>query len=54
MANRQRHDGAVNGVAETVGANAGLWRRWQNGNVQSYALSFVVGVLCILGYYAWR
>ncbi len=47
-------DGLANGTAGAVGANAGLWRRWQTGNVQHYALSFLVGVLAILGYYAWR
>ena len=47
-------DGLVNGTAEAVGANSGLWRRLQTGNVQHYALSMLVGALAILGYYAWR
>jgi len=44
----------VNGTAEAVGANSGLWRRLQTGNVQHYALSMLLGALAILGYYAWR
>ncbi len=47
-------DGLVNGTAEAVGANSGLWRRLQTGNVQHYALSMLLGALAILGYYAWR
>ena len=47
-------DGLVNGIARFVGTNAALWRRWQTGNVQHYALSFLLGALCIMGYYAWR
>jgi NADH-quinone oxidoreductase subunit L len=44
-------DGAVNGVAETVGAMAELLRRLQTGSVRAYAASVFVGVVCILGYY---
>jgi NADH-quinone oxidoreductase subunit L len=47
-------DGLVNGTAEAVGANSGLWRRLQTGNVQHYAMSMLLGALAILGYYAWR
>ena len=47
-------DGLVNGTAEAVGANSGLWRRLQTGNVQHYAVSMLLGALAILGYYAWR
>ncbi len=47
-------DGVVNGTANTVGANSGLWRRWQTGNVQHYAISMLVGAMAILGYYALR
>lgn len=47
-------DGAVNGVAELVAANSGLWRRLQTGNVQHYALSLLVGAVAVIGYYAWR
>jgi NADH-quinone oxidoreductase subunit L len=47
-------DGLVNGTAEAVAANSGLWRRWQTGNVQQYAISMLLGAVAILGYYAWR
>jgi NADH-quinone oxidoreductase subunit L len=47
-------DGAVNGVAETVGGMSELLRRLQTGSVRAYAASVVVGVVCILGYYLWR
>ena len=47
-------DGAVNGVAETVGAMAELLRRLQTGSVRAYAASVFVGVVCILGYYLLR
>jgi NADH-quinone oxidoreductase subunit L len=47
-------DGAANGAALFVGATAGLWRRAQTGNVQHYALSFLVGALVLLGWYAGR
>jgi len=47
-------DGAASGAALLVGATAGVWRRAQTGNVQHYALSFLVGALVLLGYYASR
>ena len=47
-------DGAVNGVAETVGGIGELLRRLQTGSVRAYAASIFVGVVCILGYYLWR
>jgi NADH-quinone oxidoreductase subunit L len=47
-------DGAVNGTATLVTANASVWRRLQSGNVQHYALSFLIGVVVVLGYYVWR
>jgi NADH-quinone oxidoreductase subunit L len=47
-------DGAVNGVAETVGGMSELLRRLQTGSVRAYAASVFVGVVCILGYYLWR
>jgi NADH-quinone oxidoreductase subunit L len=46
-------DGAVNGVAETVGGMGELLRRLQTGSVRAYAASVFVGVICILGYYLW-
>jgi NADH-quinone oxidoreductase subunit L len=47
-------DGAVNGVAETVGGLAEVMRRVQTGSVRSYAASVFLGVVLILGYYLWR
>jgi NADH-quinone oxidoreductase subunit L len=46
-------DGAVNWTAYTVQMNGSLLRLWQTGNVQSYALSFLIGAVIILGYYLW-
>jgi NADH-quinone oxidoreductase subunit L len=47
-------DGAVNGVAETVGVCAEFMRRVQTGSVRTYAASVFLGVVLILGYYLWR
>jgi NADH-quinone oxidoreductase subunit L len=47
-------DGAVNGMAETVGGMAELLRRLQTGSVRAYAASVFVGVVCILGFYLLR
>jgi NADH-quinone oxidoreductase subunit L len=46
-------DGTVNGAAYTMEENGLLLRLWQTGNVQNYALSFLVGAMLILGYYLW-
>jgi len=40
-------DGAVNGIAATLGGLSGRWRRWQNGFVRSYALSMLAGTLVL-------
>jgi NADH-quinone oxidoreductase subunit L len=47
-------DGAVNGAGVLVAATSGLWRRLQTGNVQHYALSFLVGALVLLAWVASR
>jgi NADH-quinone oxidoreductase subunit L len=47
-------DGSVNGVGTLVRAGSGVLRRLQTGYVMSYVLSFVVGVVAILGYLVWR
>jgi NADH-quinone oxidoreductase subunit L len=47
-------DGTVNGAGTFVAATSGLWRRFQTGNVQHYALSFLVGALVLLAYYVGR
>jgi NADH-quinone oxidoreductase subunit L len=47
-------DGGVNGVAYVAGTLSNLARRIQNGLVQSYALSMVVGGAVVVGYYVIR
>jgi NADH-quinone oxidoreductase subunit L len=47
-------DGAVNGVAETVGSGSDVLRHIQSGSVRVYAASLFLGVVLILGYYLWR
>jgi NADH-quinone oxidoreductase subunit L len=47
-------DGIVNGVAAFVDAQSSLWRRLQTGNVQHYALTFLAGVIVVVGYLLWR
>ena len=47
-------DGAVNGVAETVGGLSDVLRRLQTGSVRAYAASLFAGVVLVLGYYLWR
>jgi NADH-quinone oxidoreductase subunit L len=44
-------DGTVNGAATLMAATSGVWRRFQTGNVQHYALSFLAGALLLLGYW---
>jgi NADH-quinone oxidoreductase subunit L len=47
-------DGGVNGVAHVTRGLSGLVRQIQNGLVQSYALSMVVGGLVVMGYFVIR
>jgi NADH-quinone oxidoreductase subunit L len=47
-------DGSVNGVGALVRAGSAVLRRLQTGYVMSYVLSFVVGVVAILGYLSFR
>jgi len=48
-------DGSVNGVAAVVRVGSLVLRRVQTGYVMNYVLSFIVGVVVILGYLAfWR
>ncbi|AGZ38631.1 NADH-quinone oxidoreductase subunit L [Actinoplanes friuliensis] len=42
-------DGAVNGLAATVGGSSGRLRRLQTGFVRSYALSMLTGVVLVVG-----
>jgi NADH-quinone oxidoreductase subunit L len=46
-------DGAVNGVADTVGSLSDVLRRVQTGSVRAYAASLFLGVVAVLGYYLW-
>jgi NADH-quinone oxidoreductase subunit L len=46
-------DGAVNGVAAVVERAAGRLRRYQTGFVMNYALSMLVGVVALLGWFLW-
>lgn len=48
-------DATVNDTAQVTGMLSGALRLWQTGNVQNYAMSFLVGAMVILGlgYYLW-
>jgi NADH-quinone oxidoreductase subunit L len=46
-------DRAVNGVGDVVGGSSEVLRRMQTGSVRVYAASVLLGVVLILGYYAW-
>ena len=47
-------DGTVNGVGLVVRGWSAVLRRLQTGSVRAYAMSFLVGVVTIVGYYLWR
>jgi hypothetical protein len=47
-------DGIVNGTASGMATTSRWWRRWQTGNVQHYAFSFLIGALLVVGYCVWR
>ncbi len=47
-------DGAVNGAATLFGGIASVLRRWQTGIVQNYAVTLVLGLIIILGYFLVR
>ena len=47
-------DGTVNGVAAVVRGGSEVFKRLQTGNVQSYALSILVGVVLIIGYFVFN
>jgi NADH-quinone oxidoreductase subunit L len=44
-------DGAVNGAGVAVAATSALWRRLQTGNVQHYALSFLLGAIVLVAWF---
>lgn len=47
-------DGIVNGVAKVVMGFGGVLRHVQSGYVHNYAMSMVLGMVVILGYYLFR
>jgi len=47
-------DGAVNGAGAVVQTSASWLRRLQTGSVRVYAVSVLLGVVLVLGYYVWR
>lgn len=47
-------DGAANGSASMMGRFSQYLKRIQTGYVQSYALSFLVGVILIVGFFLFR
>ena len=47
-------DATVNGTGSLVAGAAAMLRRLQTGSVRTYAGSFFIGVVMILGYYLWR
>jgi NADH-quinone oxidoreductase subunit L len=44
-------DGAVNGVAAVARGGSEIFKRLQTGNIQGYALSILVGVVFLVGYF---
>jgi NADH-quinone oxidoreductase subunit L len=47
-------DGAVNGAGSFVSGSSAVLRRLQTGSVEAYAVSVLLGVVVIVGYYLWR
>jgi NADH-quinone oxidoreductase subunit L len=47
-------DGAVNGIGTIVIETGGSVRKVQTGSMRAYAVSVLVGVVTIIGYYVWR
>jgi NADH-quinone oxidoreductase subunit L len=46
-------DGAVNGAGQIVVETGSLARHLQTGSVRAYAVSVLLGVVVVLGYYLW-
>jgi NADH-quinone oxidoreductase subunit L len=44
-------DGIVNGVAALFRGGSEMFKRLQTGNVQNYALSILIGIVLIVGYF---
>jgi NADH-quinone oxidoreductase subunit L len=47
-------DGAVNGTGTLVVETGAVVRRLQTGSMRAYAMSVLLGVVLIVGYYLWR
>ena len=47
-------DGTVNSVGFAVRGLSAVLRRLQTGSVRAYAMSIMVGVVAIVGYFLWR
>jgi NADH-quinone oxidoreductase subunit L len=47
-------DGAVNGIGTIVVETGGAIRKVQTGSMRAYAVSILIGVVTIIGYYVWR
>jgi NADH-quinone oxidoreductase subunit L len=47
-------DGTVNSVGFAVRGLSAVLRRLQTGSVRAYAMSLMVGVVAIVGYFLWR
>jgi NADH-quinone oxidoreductase subunit L len=47
-------DGTINGIGAVVRGGSETVRRLQTGNVQSYALSIVVGIVFMIGYFVFN
>ncbi|MBI4495503.1 MAG: NADH-quinone oxidoreductase subunit L [Deltaproteobacteria bacterium] len=47
-------DGAVNGIGALFRGGSEVFKRLQTGYVQSYALSMLVGIVFIIGYFMFR
>ena len=46
-------DGAVNGTGQIVVETGALVRQIQTGSMRAYAVSVLLGVVLIVGYYLW-
>ena len=44
-------DGTVNGVGALARGGSEVFKRLQTGNIQSYALSILVGIVIMVGYF---
>ena len=47
-------DGTVNGAGAAISGWSARMRKLQTGSIRSYALSILIGVVLLLGYYVWR